>query len=238
MFTGEIMYKKKAVEPSMMPSSEPSTSSLEPSEEPSEEPSSVPSYSGEPSSSMLPSVLPTSNVLCGLQDTCTDIGILGYPNNDMRCKHFDNSTSGFVVQPIPGVSNITCSDDCNCLGMHMTEYENGGRHWKGFIMKCTSGLFNATNSDAVDSDVDYYYVTQVHKFYTSYCSDAACQSNADADYARKIDEFNDYHDYKDYCSTHCKEVIDDHELCDLNSTIPFDYLYDYSCRVLCYTNIL
>ena len=104
-------------------------------------------------------------------------------------------------------------------------------------MKYTSGLFNATNYDAVESD-DYYYVTQVHKFCTSYCSDAVCQSNADADYARKIYEFNDYHDYKYYCSTHCKEIIDVHELCDLNSTIPFYYLYDYSCQFFCYTNIL
>ena len=62
----------------------------------------------------------------------------------------------------------TYFNDCDCLGMYMTECEKNEYNWEGFTMKCTSGLFNATNFDAVNYD-DYYYVKKMHKFYTSYC---------------------------------------------------------------------
>ena len=83
--------------------------------------------------------------------TC-DSGIPDDCSGQNKCKTF--GTTGYCVHPLEDISNVGCTDDCNCLGA----YYNFGF----VILGCRSDY-------KLDMNGEMYINTRFVKYYTDTC---------------------------------------------------------------------
>jgi len=115
------------------------------------------------------------------------------------------------------VPPVVCTDDCNCLGTNLFDYEGPDYHNRGFYLSCY---------DDEDS------VTNVYKYYTETCAAGICELG-NYDSYRKIAQSPSDGSLDVDCAASCDTIIYDDGLClDYRYTTVDDY-----CRVWCYSTL-